>query len=94
MCPLFADDLNSLPSTSHAQSLRLLPVNYAPETEYTVDSAAAADAQHFRLHSSVSFWAQHHTRINARNFAYEGPSQEARWVLTRAHGITLGQWEY
>eukprot|EP00878_Enallax_costatus_P019970 GHUV01021087.1.p1 GENE.GHUV01021087.1~~GHUV01021087.1.p1 ORF type:complete len:502 (+),score=114.24 GHUV01021087.1:180-1685(+) len=58
---------------------RELPTNYAPETRFTVDSVAAADALRFRLDPSVEFWANHLTRIrtlaNSRSFS-DVPSQE------------------
>lgn len=48
-------------------SVRTLPINYAPETRFTVDSPADADAQNFRLDPSVPFWQRFRTRLNARN---------------------------
>lgn len=54
-------------SASERPPARLLPVNYAPETKYTVDSPADADAARFpRLHPSVDFWRTFRTSMPLR----------------------------
>jgi len=46
---------------------RLLPLNYAPETRFTVDSPADADAARFPvLHPSVEFWRTFRTSMPLR----------------------------
>jgi hypothetical protein len=47
--------------------VRRNPTNWAPETRFTVDSAAAADAARFTLHDSVAFWRDFGTRFNTRS---------------------------
>jgi ubiquinone/menaquinone biosynthesis C-methylase UbiE len=54
-------------ASSPASSVRLLPINYAPETRYTVDSPADADAARFpELHPSVEFWRTFRTSMPMR----------------------------
>jgi ubiquinone/menaquinone biosynthesis C-methylase UbiE len=54
-------------SASGASAARLLPINYAPETRYTVDSPADADAARFpELHPSVEFWRTFKTTMPLR----------------------------
>ncbi|GBF94272.1 S-adenosyl-L-methionine-dependent methyltransferase [Raphidocelis subcapitata] len=47
--------------------LRRRPINYSPETPFTVDNAAEADAARFRLHPSVDFWRSFGTRFDSRS---------------------------
>lgn len=58
--------------------LRFTPMNYAgPDTDYTVDNVAAADAQRFRLHPSVAFWQSFRTQLNARNMPQSQGDKQA-----------------
>lgn len=52
------------PSNGGSTSYRSLPINWAPETTFMVDSPGAADGQHFYLHPSVSYFTD-----MATNFA-------------------------
>eukprot|EP00775_Hariotina_reticulata_P007520 gene7520-7731_t len=49
------------------QTFRKLPVNYAPETRFTVDNVGAADAANFQIHPSVEFWARFTTKFSRFN---------------------------
>ncbi|KIZ07181.1 hypothetical protein MNEG_0776 [Monoraphidium neglectum] len=52
--------------SSYAE-LRRRPINFSPETRYTVDNVAEADAERFQLHSSVPFWRTYGTNMDVRS---------------------------
>ncbi|WIA35683.1 hypothetical protein OEZ86_004089 [Tetradesmus obliquus] len=58
-------------------SFRQLPINYCPETRFTVDCVASADAANFQIHPSVEFWANYNTSFSSRSLNAQADDPKA-----------------